>query len=278
MAGTLAFLARKPRPFWFWGSGAALALVLAFAFLILEVRVFFHGQMIVAWLGAGVAELGIDTALLLSGALLFAFVAEGEIAPRLKKTSAALALLAMAIFGFGLGLLANPLFSREGIAGNAVFNTLLVGYALPSLLNAVLARRARGMGWKRYASLASSAAILCLFAYVSLEVRRIFHGEAMHLFEGFTQGELYAYSAAWLVFGILLLGYGLWQGSREARLASACFVVAAVLKVFLLDLASLDGMLRALSFIGLGVVLIGIGLVYQRFVFGPRSFAVPAME
>jgi uncharacterized membrane protein len=37
-------------------------------------------------------------------------------------------------------------------------------------------------------------------------------------------------------------------------------------------------MLRALSFIGLGVVLIGIGLVYQRFVFGPRSFAVPAME
>ena len=278
MAGTLAFLARKPRPFWFWGSGAALALVLAFAFLILEVRVFFHGQMIVAWLGAGVAELGIDTALLLSGALLFAFVAEGEIAPRLKKTSAALALLAMAIFGFGLGLLANPLFSREGIAGNAVFNTLLVGYALPSLLNAVLARRARGMGWKRYASLASSAAILCLFAYVSLEVRRIFHGEAMHLFEGFTQGELYAYSAAWLVFGILLLGYGLWQGSREARLASACFVVAAVLKVFLLDLASLDGMLRALSFIGLGVVLIGIGLVYQQFVFGPRSFAVPAME
>ena len=107
-AGTLAFLARKPRPFWYWGSAAALSLILAFAFLILELRVLFHGQMIVAWLGAGVAELGIDTALLLSGALLFAFVAKGELAPWLKKTSAALALLAMAIFALGLGLSGEP--------------------------------------------------------------------------------------------------------------------------------------------------------------------------
>jgi uncharacterized membrane protein len=273
IAGTLAFLARKPRPFWYWGSAAALSLILAFAFLILELRVLFHGQMIDVSLGAGVAELGLDTALLLSGALLFAFVAKGELAPWLKKTSAALALLAMAIFALGLGLLANPLLSREGIAGNAVFNTLLVGYALPSLLSAVLARRVRGMGWGRYASLASSAAILCLFAYASLEVRRVFQGTAMDLFQGFTQGELYAYSAAWLTLGILLLGYGLWHGSREARLASACFVVASVLKVFLFDLASLEGILRALSFIGLGAVLIGIGLVYQRFVFAHRAAA-----
>jgi uncharacterized membrane protein len=47
-------------------------------------------------------------------------------------------------------------------------------------------------------------------------------------------------------------------------------VVAAVLKVFLYDLAQLEGILRALSFIGLGAVLIGIGLVYQKLIF-PRS-------
>src|SRR5580704_14831824 len=52
IAGTLAFLARKPRPFWYWGSAAALSLILAFAFLILELRVLFHGQMIDVSLGA----------------------------------------------------------------------------------------------------------------------------------------------------------------------------------------------------------------------------------
>ena len=55
--------------------------------------------------------------------------------------------------------------------------------------------------------------------------------------------------------------------SRELRLASGLFVVAAVLKVFLYDLAQLEGILRALSFIGLGAVLIGIGLAYQKLVF-----------
>jgi uncharacterized membrane protein len=132
-------------------------------------------------------------------------------------------------------------------------------------------RRVRAAGWPRYASLASIGAILALFAYASLEVRRVFQGDEMDLLNGFTQGELYAYSAAWLALGILLLAYGLWRGSREARLASACFIVATVLKVFLLDLAGLEGMLRALSFIGLGAVLIGIGLVYQKFVFAKKD-------
>ena len=37
-----------------------------------------------------------------------------------------------------------------------------------------------------------------------------------------------------------------------------------VLKVFLIDMSNLEGILRALSFIGLGIVLMGIGLFYQR--------------
>jgi uncharacterized membrane protein len=41
-------------------------------------------------------------------------------------------------------------------------------------------------------------------------------------------------------------------------------VLIEVLKVFLIDMSNLEGILRALSFIGLGAVLIGIGLFYQR--------------
>ena len=61
--------------------------------------------------------------------------------------------------------------------------------------------------------------------------------------------------------------YGLWRRSIEVRAASALFIVLSVVKVFLFDLSGLEGVLRALSFIGLGLVLIAIGLVYQQFVF-----------
>ena len=111
---------------------------------------------------------------------------------------------------------------------------------------------------------------LVLVFLLALETRRFFETDLIGWRNPASEAENYAYSAVWLVLGIVLLAFGLWQASREVRLASGLFVVAAVLKVFLYDLAQLEGILRALSFIGLGAVLIGIGLVYQKLIF-PRS-------
>jgi uncharacterized membrane protein len=113
-------------------------------------------------------------------------------------------------------------------------------------------------------------ALILLFLLATLETRRFFETELIGWTHRASETENYAYSAVWLVLGIVLLAIGLWRDSREVRLASGFFVVAAVLKVFLYDLAQLEGILRALSFIGLGAVLIGIGLVYQKLIF-PRS-------
>ena len=52
--------------------------------------------------------------------------------------------------------------------------------------------------------------------------------------------------------------------SQVLRIASAALIAVAVAKVFIFDMSELEGVLRALSFIGLGAVLIGIGLFYQR--------------
>ena len=48
-----------------------------------------------------------------------------------------------------------------------------------------------------------------------------------------------------------------------------------VFKVFFVDMRDLTGIWQSLSFIGLGVVLIGIGWFYQRLLF-PRRAPVPA--
>jgi uncharacterized membrane protein len=59
-----------------------------------------------------------------------------------------------------------------------------------------------------------------------------------------------------------------------ARIAAGAVIGLTVAKVFLVDMSNLEGIWRALSFIGLGVVLVGIGYVYQRLLF-PRA-APPA--
>lgn len=41
-------------------------------------------------------------------------------------------------------------------------------------------------------------------------------------------------------------------------------------KVFLFDMAALTGLWRALSSLGLGLSLVAVGWLYQRFVFPPK--------
>jgi uncharacterized membrane protein len=59
------------------------------------------------------------------------------------------------------------------------------------------------------------------------------------------------------------------------RFASAAVIILATAKVFLIDLANLAGIWRALSFIGLGLVLVGIGYLYQRLLFPQRPAEAP---
>jgi uncharacterized membrane protein len=50
-------------------------------------------------------------------------------------------------------------------------------------------------------------------------------------------------------------------------------VILTVLKVFLIDMQDLTGIFQGLSFIGLGIVLLGIGWLYQRLLFPRRAGA-----
>ncbi len=172
-----------------------------------------------------------------------------------------------------LGFTHNPYFDlfTGKVPGGTVFNGLLLAYLLPGILALLLGRLADGTRPRWYVMGARIVAMALVFLYLTLQVRFVFQGPdiGFHRYTG--HGEFYTYSAVWLSLGIVLLAYGLWRKSVEVRIASALFIVLSVLKVFLLDLAGLDGILRALSFIGLGGVLIGIGLVYQKYVFARPS-------
>lgn len=161
-----------------------------------------------------------------------------------------------------LGL--NPFITGESTGRIPLFNLLLLGYLLPAFAYGGLALYARNRRPLPYVSMLAVAGAVMAFAWATLSVRRFWQGEYIPFWNGFIQGELYSYSVVWLLIGIALLGLGARFEARSLRIASAALVFIAVLKAFLIDMANLEGFLRALSFIGLGAVLIGIGLFYQK--------------
>ncbi|HVZ52160.1 MAG TPA: DUF2339 domain-containing protein, partial [Pseudolabrys sp.] len=187
---------------------------------------------------------------------------------------AAVTLLAIV---FGPMLFLNPMQTNALIVGGAFFNLILLAYGIPAILAAILALIARTTRPLAYRAIAAVAAVALALAYLSLEVRRLYQGARL-AYGATSDLEQYTYSAVWLAFGVALLLAGIVLRSQPARLASVAVVVLTVGKVFLFDMADLTGIYRALSFIGLGAVLVGIGLVYQRLLFPARTVAPSAAE
>jgi len=167
----------------------------------------------------------------------------------------------------GLAVAANPYLTGEAVQGRVLMSSLMLAYLLPAIAALYVARNARDIEPALYARAAGVLAVALTFAYVTLEVRHAFQGEVIASWRQTGDPEGWAYSAAWLALGVAFLAYGLLRHSLEARIASAILVALTMLKVTFYDLAGIGGLWRALSFICLGAVLIGIGLVYQRYVF-----------
>ncbi len=158
----------------------------------------------------------------------------------------------------------NPYITGEGTGPWPFVNLLLLGYLMPALAYGLVAHLARERRPMPYVLMLAIAGGVLGFTWATLSVRRFWQGENIADWKGFMAAETYTYSVVWLLLGIALLILGSRFNQRALRLASAALVLVAVLKVFLIDMSNLEGILRALSFMGLGVVLIGIGLFYQR--------------
>jgi uncharacterized membrane protein len=182
--------------------------------------------------------------------------------------------LTLATIVFGLGLIANPMLSPHPVGG-PFFNLILLGYALPAVLTVVLALMTRNVRPRAYSVVAAVIAVGLALAYLTLEVRRLFHGPVLTIGPT-TDAEQYTYSAVWLVFGVMLLAVGYALRAQSVRFASAAVVVLTVLKVFFIDMSGLTGLWQALSVLGLGVVLLGIGWFYQRLLFPRRLSPAPS--
>ncbi len=174
----------------------------------------------------------------------------------------------------GLWMTLNPWISGEPVGG-AFFNLILLGYGLPAVLAIWLAMATRGVRPESYRVLAAGFAVLLMLSYLTLEVRTLFQGPVLSR-GGMSNAEQYTYSVVWLGYGVALLAFGIVFRSQPARFASALITMLTIGKVFLLDIGALGGMYRVLSFLGLGLVLVSTGWLYQRLLFPPHPNATAA--
>ncbi len=251
------------------------ALVFAVMLVFLEIRHLMNDGSIFRE-QVGLAELGLQVCTGL--AMTIGLERLRHITRSAVHNFGALVIAALTFGGIVLGLVLteNPMVTGEPVGGR-FFNLILLAYALPAALVATLALLTRGRRPQAYSTVAAVTAVALALLYLSLEVRRLFHGPVLPIGPT-TDAEQYAYSAVWLMFGVALLAIGAALRSQPVRIASAAVMVLTVLKVFLVDMSDLEGIYQALSFIGLGVVLMGIGWFYQRLLFPRRAppFAAPS--
>lgn len=191
-----------------------------------------------------------------------------------------LRLFGVILFGLvGARLLLNPEVLRYQERGWPILNWLLYTYGLAGTACLVGARflsraeastRARTLGVapSRLAPAASLLGLVLIFALINLEIADYFSpGRYIALSGERGYARDLTTSLAWGLYAMSLLVIGVWRGVRELRYLSLGFLLLTVGKVFLHDLASVGGIYRVFSFLGLGISLILVSLFYQRFVF-----------
>ncbi len=170
----------------------------------------------------------------------------------------------LALFGAVILLLhGNPLVNNDPVGDWPILNWLLIAYLLPAAL-AVQAARSLPQTHRPLARGLAVYALLALFTWVTLEIRHWFHGARIGMNYDVEAAELWAWSGAWLAMGAGLLVLGLRRDERPMRLAGIGIIILTTVKVFIVDMSALEGLWRVLSFLGLGLALIGMGAVYKR--------------
>ncbi len=131
---------------------------------------------------------------------------------------------------------------------------------------------------KQFAGGLSIAVVVLGFVLVTGETRDFFQ-QKIHALESpteWTEGtnleldrlenmKQLSLSGVWLLSSILIMLAGLWRRVRNLRLVAIALFGFTILKIFIYDLSFLQTLYRIFSFMGLGVILLGVSYLYQKY-------------
>lgn len=122
-------------------------------------------------------------------------------------------------------------------------------------------------GLPRVSHLLPAGAVILLFFLLNIEIADYYStGPEITFRFGATVSQDLTYTIGWLAFGMLLLAGGIYAGARPARVTAVSLIAITTFKCFLYDLASLGGLYRVASFVGLALSLALVSIVLQKYV------------
>ena len=157
----------------------------------------------------------------------------------------------------------NPLLSSIYIGELPVFNWLFLLWLVPAGLTIWLYSLIKPINAKVAPFVLGVAGLLGLIAINSF-IRQYWQGPYIYLSKGASNAELYSYSIIWLILGAGTVISGHLKNQLLIQKIGLGLLAAVIVKVFLIDMANLTGLLKALSFIGLGLSLVGLSWLFQK--------------
>lgn len=157
----------------------------------------------------------------------------------------------------------NPLFESLYIGELPIFNWLLLLWLVPAGLTLMLGKLVKPINAKATPFVLVAAGAFILLAINSL-IRQYWQGPYINLSRGISNAELYSYSVIWLILGASIVIFGHFKNQLLIQKIGLGVLAAVIVKVFLIDMANLEGLLKALSFIGLGLSLVGLSWLFQK--------------
>lgn len=238
----------------------AVTLHLMVLFLGAELRYWLYDGNIFAH-EYGFTEASLNT--LLWGALSIVYVFRASVAGALGWLYRLLArvLMVLSVLSYlVLVVVHNPWWATSVVGDTPVFNLLLLAYGAPVLL---------ALASARYSDLVPVRWSLCTAAvafgvFTLLEIRHLWQGSSMTLSSGMGEGELYTYSVIGMLYSIAAI---LWSTRNQSELlhkAGMILLGLVIGKIFLVDMAGLQGLWRVAAFMGLGLALLGLAWMYRR--------------
>lgn len=114
-----------------------------------------------------------------------------------------------------------------------------------------------------------AANLLALFFFTT-EIANVFEVDYRHAIEYRVRRQIrsrmqLAVSALWGFHSIVLVTVGILRRIRPFRLLAILLFGATILKVFLVDLREMEKIYSIITFIGLGVLLLAVAMMYQKY-------------
>lgn len=253
--GTIVLLAIA----WWFRRGGRAAVVVVLESAIWTLSGIFTNVMLARWIESLETE-ALSYVLVSFGGLVWLMLAANQLyrlkaGGRLRWLRIVLASLygLVGAFIMAVAVVGNPaVWSELRAVGWPLFGSLGAAYLLPAILLGFvgwkfthLHRWLRVLLWVLAAGLAAF--------WVGLEIRHFWRGDDMASYLT-SKPELYSYTVAMILAALGLLALAFIRQSAGLRKLALVMVLLVVAKVYFVDMSELDGLLRVVSFLVLGLV------------------------